>query len=85
MPTKRLSHTHRLRSRPAAFEETRSAFEAWQQQPTGAGLLLLTGTSGAPGDTANRARSLVIPLFSDADLDGLIDVLSEPTEKSDRP
>jgi hypothetical protein len=85
MPTKRISHMHRFRSRPAAFEETRSGFDAWQRQPTGAGVLLLTGTSGAPGDTATRARSLVIPLFSDTDLDGLIEVLSEPTEESDRP
>ncbi len=82
MPTKRISHTHRFRSRPAAFA-TRSGFDAWQRQPTGAGVLLLTGTSGAPRGGA-AAKSLVIPLFCDTDLDGLIEVLSEPTGESDR-
>ena len=76
MPTKRLSHAHRFRSRPAAFT-TRSGFEAWQHQPTGAGVLLLTGTSDTSRGVPVPAKSLVIPLFSDTDLDGLIDVLSE--------
>jgi hypothetical protein len=80
MPTKRISHAHRLRSRPAAFT-TRSGFDAWQRQPTGAGVLLLTGTPGA--SRGPEVKPLVIPLFSDTDLDSLIDVLSEPTGESE--
>ena len=63
--------------------KARSDFEAWQRQPTGAGVLLLTGLSGARGDQA-KARSLAIPLFSDTDLDDLIQALSEPTGEPNR-
>jgi hypothetical protein len=47
-------------------------------------VLLLAGTSRQTGSGAAHAKALAIPLFRDNDLDGLIQVLSEPTGRSDR-
>jgi len=82
MPANHIARSHPSRGRQTALK-ARSDFEAWQNQPTGRGLLLLTRRSGAVDGAPAQPRSLVIPLFSDTDLDGLIDVLSDPAEGAD--